>query len=118
MILPTGLAYVAEKEGIEAEREGLHIIAQKADGAMRDALSIFDQIVSFSGSSITYANVIENLNVLDYEYYPQNYRCLSQRLISQLALILFNEILDKGFDGHNFIGGLASHIQESPGLQG
>ena len=104
------LSYVAEKEGIETEREGLHIIAQKADGAMRDALSIFDQIVSFSGDRITYANVIENLNVLDYEYYLKITDAFLAADISS-ALLLFNEILDKGFDGHNFISGLASHIR-------
>lgn len=104
------LNYVAEKEGIETEREGLHIIAQKADGAMRDALSIFDQIVSFSGDRITYSNVIENLNVLDYEYYLKITDAFLAADISS-ALILFNEILDKGFDGHNFISGLASHIR-------
>lgn len=104
------LSYVAEKEGIEAEREGLHIIAQKADGAMRDALSIFDQIVSFSGDKITYANVIENLNVLDYEYYLKITDAFLAADISS-ALLLFNEILEKGFDGHNFISGIASHIR-------
>ncbi len=104
------LSFVAEKEGIETEREGLHIIAQKADGAMRDALSIFDQIVSFSGDRITYSNVIENLNVLDYEYYLKITDAFLAADISS-ALILFNEILDKGFDGHNFISGLASHIR-------
>ncbi|MEE4116592.1 MAG: DNA polymerase III subunit gamma/tau [Marinilabiliaceae bacterium] len=104
------LAFVAGKEGIEAEREGLHIIAQKADGAMRDALSIFDQIVSFSGSNITYSNVIENLNVLDYEYYLKITDAFLRADIST-SLVLFNEILEKGFDGHNFIGGLASHFR-------
>lgn len=104
------LSYVADQEGIETEREGLHIIAQKADGAMRDALSIFDQIVSFSGDKITYANVIENLNVLDYEYYLKITDAFLAADISS-ALLLFNEILDKGFDGHNFISGLASHIR-------
>ncbi len=104
------LSFVADSEKIEAEKEGLHIIAQKADGAMRDALSIFDQVVSFSGSNITYANVIENLNVLDYEYYLKITDAFLRADIS-LSLLIFNEILDKGFDGHNFISGLASHIR-------
>lgn len=104
------LAFVANSEGIKAENEGLHIIAQKADGAMRDALSIFDQIVSFSGSNITYASVIENLNVLDYEYYLKITDDFLRADISS-SLLIFNEILDKGFDGHNFLSGLASHIR-------
>ena len=104
------LAFVAGQEKINAEKEGLHIIAQKADGAMRDALSIFDQIVSFSGSQLTYANVIENLNVLDYEYYLKMTDAFLSSDISS-ALLIFNEILEKGFDGHNFITGLASHIR-------
>lgn len=104
------LMFVAANENIDAEAEALHIIAQKADGAMRDALSIFDQIVSFSGRNITYQNVIENLNVLDYEYYLRITNAfLGQDLSS--ALLIFNEILEKGFDGHNFIAGLSSHFR-------
>lgn len=104
------LSFVASAEGIGVEPEALHIIAQKADGAMRDALSIFDQIVSFSGGEITYAGVIENLNVLDYEYYL---RIADAFLKGDLvtSLLIFNEILEKGFDGHNFISGLSSHYR-------
>ncbi len=105
------LAYVAQKEGIEAEHDALNIIAQKADGAMRDALSYFDQIVSFSGSKITYKSVIENLNVLDYDYYFRLTDAFQKNDYST-ALLIFNEILTKGFDGHNFIVGLAGHFRD------
>ncbi len=105
------LAYVAEKESIEAEHDALNIIAQKADGAMRDALSYFDQIVSFSGSKITYKSVIENLNVLDYDYYFRLTDAFQKNDYST-ALLIFNEILTKGFDGHNFIVGLAGHFRD------
>ncbi len=105
------LEYVASKEGINGEPEALHIIAQKADGAMRDALSIFDQLVSFSGNSITYRDVIENLNVLDYEYY---FKVVDNALQGNYTgtLLLFNEVIDNGFDGHNFITGLNSHLRD------
>jgi len=105
------LMYVAKSEGITAEEEALHIIAQKADGAMRDALSIFDQIVSLTGKSITYHDVIENLNVLDYEYY---FKTVDGALLGDVSsvLMLFNEILERGFDGHNFISGLNSHLRD------
>ena len=105
------LGYVANNEGIVAEEEALHIIGQKADGAMRDALSIFDQIVSLSGKKITYKDVIENLNVLDYEYY---FKTIDGALMGDVSsvLITFNEILDKGFDGHNFVSGLNSHLRD------
>lgn len=104
------LEYVAEKESVTAEEEALHIVAQKADGALRDALSIFDQVVSLCGKSITYRDVIENLNVLDYEYY---FKCVDAALHGDLTsvLISFNEILEKGFDGHNFVAGLNSHLR-------
>ncbi len=104
------LGFVAKSEGIEAEHDALHIIAQKADGAMRDALSMFDQIVSFAGNKLTYKAVIENLNILDYDYY---FRISSAALESDIpsALVIFNEILDNGFDGHNFINGLGSHLR-------
>jgi len=105
------LAYVAEKEGIEAEHDALNIIAQKADGAMRDALSYFDQIVSFSGDKITYKNVIDNLNVLDYDYYFRLTDAFAKNDYSS-TLLIFNEILTKGFDGHNFIVGLAGHFRD------
>ena len=104
------LIYVAKNETIEAEHDALHIIAQKADGAMRDALSMFDQIVSFAGNKLTYKAVIENLNILDYDYY---FRISAAALESNIpeALVIFNEILDNGFDGHNFINGLGSHFR-------
>jgi DNA polymerase III subunit gamma/tau len=105
------LMYVAGNESITAEEEALHIIAQKADGALRDALSIFDQIVSLSGKEISYRDVIENLNVLDYEYY---FKTIDGALLGDVSsvLISFNEILEKGFDGHNFISGLNSHLRD------
>ena len=105
------LMYVAKNEGIDADEEALHIIGQKADGALRDALSIFDQIVSLSGKTITYKDVIENLNVLDYEYY---FKCIDGALMGDVSsvLITFNEILENGFDGHNFISGLNSHLRD------
>jgi len=105
------LMYVANNEGLRAEEEALHIISQKADGALRDALSIFDQIVSLTGKTITYKDVIENLNVLDYEYY---FKTIDGALMGDVSsvLISFNEILEKGFDGHNFISGLNSHLRD------
>jgi DNA polymerase-3 subunit gamma/tau len=104
------LAGIAKKEEITAEADALHIIAQKADGALRDALSIFDQVVSFSGREITYKKVIENLNVLDYEYY---FSCTEAMLKNEIGklLITLNEILQNGFDEHHFINGLAGHIR-------
>lgn len=105
------LKYVAEKEGIKAETEALNVIAQKADGGMRDALSIFDQVVSFTGGNVTYQRVIENLNVLDYEYYFRITDCLLEHKVTD-SLLLLNEILNKGFDGHHFITGLASHLRD------
>ncbi|NUM51516.1 MAG: DNA polymerase III subunit gamma/tau [Flavobacteriales bacterium] len=104
------LAEIAAKEGITAEPDALHIIAQKADGALRDALSIFDQVVSFSGNNISYEKVIENLNVLDYDYY---FGCVNAMLKNDISslLLTFNEILYKGFDGHNFINGLSNHLR-------
>lgn len=105
------LQYVAAKEGITAEPEALNVIAQKADGGMRDALSIFDQVVSFTGGNIQYQSVIENLNVLDYEYYFRLTDCCLENKVRD-ALLLFNEILNKGFDGSHFITGLASHFRD------
>ena len=104
------LAYVAKNEGIDAEQEALHIIAQKADGALRDALSIFDQIISFCGDKLTYQAVILNLNILDYEYYFKVTDALYNSDIPS-ALNAFNEILNNGFDGHNFINGLGMHFR-------
>jgi len=105
------LMYVAKNEGIAAEEEALHVIGQKADGALRDALSIFDQIVSLCGKTVTYKDVIENLNVLDYEYY---FKIVDGSLSGNVSSVLltFNEILEKGFDGHNFISGLNSHLRD------
>lgn len=105
------LAHVASKEGITAEPEALNVIALKADGGMRDALSIFDQVVSFTGGHISYQGVIENLNVLDYEYY---FRLTDHFLAGRVSdsLLLFNEVLNKGFDGSHFINGLASHMRD------
>ncbi len=105
------MAHVATSEGVEIESEALNVIAQKADGAMRDALSIFDQIVSFSGKNISYKNVISNLNVLDYDYY---FRLIDLMLKNDVGgvMMLFNEVLDHGFDGHHFISGLSSHIRD------
>jgi len=105
------LQSVAQQENIEAESEALHIIAQKADGALRDALSIFDRIVSFSGNKITYADVISNLRILDYDYYFRTTDLILQYDQSGLLLI-FDEILDNGFDGHLFINGLAEHFRD------
>ena len=104
------LAFVAESEGIEAEEEALHIIAQKVDGALRDALSTFDQIVSYSGKKITYKDVIENLNILDYDYYFRVVDALLQGDFTSLLLI-FNEILQNGFDGQDFLAGLNDHFR-------
>lgn len=105
------LMYVAAKEGIAAEPEALNVIAMKADGGMRDALSIFDQVVSFTGGHITYKSVIDNLNVLDYEYY---FRLTDSFLANKVSdvLLLFNDILNKGFDGSHFITGLSSHFRD------
>jgi DNA polymerase-3 subunit gamma/tau len=89
----------------------LHIIAQKADGALRDALSIFDRVVSFSGENLTREAVTENLNVLDYTYYFNITDLVIQNDIPQV-LLAYNEILSKGFDGHHFIMGLASHFRD------
>ncbi len=105
------LQYVANKENIQVELEALNVIAQKADGGMRDALSIFDQVASFTGGNITYKGVIENLNVLDYEYYFKLTDCFLENKVSD-AIILFNEILKNGFDGHHFMTGLASHFRD------
>lgn len=104
------LQKIAVKEGIDAESEGLHLIAQKADGALRDALSIFDQIVSFAGRTLTYKSVLENLNVLDYDYY---FRLVDYALQENIAnsLLIYHEIVDHGFDGHQFIIGLSEHYR-------
>ncbi|HMU77742.1 MAG: DNA polymerase III subunit gamma/tau [Bacteroidia bacterium] len=105
------LQQIAKKENIEADPEALHIIAQKAEGALRDALSIFDQMVTFSGNKVTYKDVINNLNVLDYEYY---FRITDQILPGNISSVLltFNELLNEGFDGHHFIAGLSGHFRD------
>ncbi|WP_431137518.1 DNA polymerase III subunit gamma/tau [Psychroserpens mesophilus] len=105
------LKYIAQEQGITAEDDALHIIAQKADGAMRDALSIFDRVVSFSGKNLTRQAVTENLNVLDYETYFTSTDFILENKIPEL-LIQFNETLSKGFDGHHYIAGLASHFRD------
>ncbi len=105
------LNYVASKEEIKVEQEALNVIALKSDGGMRDALSIFDQVVSFTGGNITYQSVIENLNVLDYEYYFRLTDSFLENKVTD-ALLLFNDILNKGFDGNHFITGLSSHFRD------
>lgn len=104
------LAWVADQENIKYEADALHVIAEKADGALRDALSIFDQIVNFCDDNITYDAVIQNLNILDYDYYFKITEQILKNEIHQ-ALLTFDEILDHGFDGHNFINGLGSHLR-------
>ena len=101
---------IAIRENISVEADGLHIIAQKADGGLRDALSMFDQIVSYTNKNLTYKSVIDNLNILDYDYYFRLTQYLTGADVSQ-ALVLFDEILNNGFDGNNFINGLASHLR-------
>ena len=105
------LKYIAENQGIEAEEDALHIIAQKADGAMRDALSIFDRVVSFSGKQLTRQAVTENLNVLDYQTYMEVTDLLLDNNIPEV-LVRFNHLLSLGFDGHHFISGLSSHFRD------
>jgi DNA polymerase-3 subunit gamma/tau len=104
------LSSIAVTENVTTEDDGLHIIGQKADGSLRDALSMFDQIVSFSGGTITYKDVIENLNILDYDYYFKVTNALLNNNVSD-CLLLFDTILNYGFDGHNFINGLAEHFR-------
>jgi len=104
------LKNIAEKEGVTAEEEALHVVAEKADGALRDALSIFDRLVTFCGNNLTYKDAIENLNILDYDYY---FRATDLILEGDMAgsMLLFNDVLDSGFNGHEFINGLASHFR-------
>ncbi|HRN36535.1 MAG TPA: DNA polymerase III subunit gamma/tau, partial [Flavobacteriales bacterium] len=105
------LAGIAAKEGIQAEQQALHVIAQKADGGLRDALSIFDQLVSYGGDRLTYADVLKNLNVLDQEHYFT----VTDHLLNgdaAGALVVFNEILFQGFDAHLFVAGLAHHFRD------
>lgn len=105
------LQHVAQSENVQAEPEALNIIAQKADGGMRDALSIFDQTVSFTGGNVTYKSVVENLNVLDYEYYFQ----LTDAILSGSvvhALLVLNDILNRGFEGQYIVSGISSHFRD------
>jgi DNA polymerase-3 subunit gamma/tau len=105
------LAGIAQKEGIEADPQALHVIAQKADGGLRDALSIFDQLVSFSGNRLTYQDVVKNLNVLDHEHY---FRITDSVIRGDIPALLveYNTILQQGFDGHLFVAGLARHFRD------
>ncbi len=104
------LKHIAEQEDIKADEKALHVIAQKADGALRDALSIFDQIVSFSSNNVSYEAVLENLNVLDYDYY---FSIVDNAIEGNIPgnLLVYNDILSKGFDGSQFILGLSSHLR-------
>jgi DNA polymerase-3 subunit gamma/tau len=106
------LKYIAEKEQVDYEEEALRLIATKADGALRDALSIFDLIVTYSaGKKVTYHETIDNLHILDYDYYFKVLDALIEENLSKVLLI-FDEILKKGFDGHNFIVGLCEHFRD------
>lgn len=104
------LSYVAGKEGVTAEEEALHVIAQKADGAMRDALSFFDQLVSFAGNNLTYATVTDHLNILDHTYY---FKIMDQVIHQDTTgiLLTFNEIIERGFDGQHFLIGFGEHLR-------
>ena len=104
------LAYVAKSENISYDEEALHIIAQKADGGLRDALSMFDQLVNSTSHDLTYKNVIENLNVLDFEFYFRITEALLTGNVSE-ALLTLNEVIENGFDGQHFLTGLASHLR-------
>lgn len=104
------LAYIAKTEGITADTEALRVIAQKADGGLRDACSMFDQMVSFGGTTLTYKTVIDNLHILDYDYYFKVADAINTQDTST-ALLTFNEIINNGFDGHQFIAGLGEHIR-------
>lgn len=104
------LAYIAKNENVTADNDALHVIAQKADGALRDACSIFDQVVSFAGNNLDYKSVIDNLNILDYDYF---FRVTDHILKSEIpqTLLVYNEILNNGFDGHNFVSSMADHFR-------
>ncbi len=105
------LKQIAQKESVDCEEDALHMIALKSDGAMRDALSIFDQVVSFSGKKVTYQEVVNNLNILDYDYFFRLTGLLLSNDVSS-ALLLYNEILSRGFDSRNFMNGYASHLRD------
>jgi DNA polymerase-3 subunit gamma/tau len=104
------LGEIAKKEGINAEIDALRLIAQKADGGLRDALSMFDLIVTFSGKEVSYKKTIENLHILDYDYYFKITDAFLSENLSQ-ALLIFDEIIRNGFDGHNFVVGLTEHFR-------
>ena len=104
------LSIIAKKEKVKAENEALHVIAEKADGALRDALSCFDLMVNFCNGEITYQEVVKNLNILDHDYYFRFTEFFIKNLIHD-SLLLYNEISSKGFDGRLFLGGLASHFR-------
>ena len=104
------LAYMANSEHVSFEPEALHIIAQKADGGLRDACSIFDQMVAFTGNHLTYKQVVENLHVLDYDYYFKITDAFMRQALPEIMLT-FDDILRKGFDAHNFIIGLGEHLR-------
>ncbi|MDP4959509.1 MAG: DNA polymerase III subunit gamma/tau [Schleiferiaceae bacterium] len=105
------LAFVAEKEGVNAEPEALHMIAEKADGALRDALSLFDRMVSFSGNALTYEQVVNVLDILDYNYFFRTVNLANEVNYPDL-LLLYNEVLEKGFNGHEFVVGMAKHFRD------
>lgn len=105
------LHIICKEEGIEAEEQGLFVIAQKGEGSMRDSLSLFDRLVSFTGKTLTYKEVTENLSILDYEYYFKLTDYLRNGN-SRDALLLFNDVLDKGFDGHHFLNGISDHLRD------
>ncbi|UOQ97322.1 DNA polymerase III subunit gamma/tau [Hymenobacter sp. 5317J-9] len=104
------LRYVATQEGVSAEDDALHLLAQKADGGLRDALSMFDQMVTFGGNNLTYKEVVQNLHILDYDYY---FRLVDSLLTENLsaALLLLDEVMQNGFDLHNFVVGTAEHLR-------
>lgn len=104
------LAYMAKEEHVSFEPEALQVIAQKADGGLRDACSIFDQMVAFTGNHLTYKQVVENLNVLDYDYYFKITEAFVENNLP-LIMITFDDILKKGFDAHNFLIGLGEHLR-------
>jgi len=108
--ISTHLAFMAKNENVSFEPEALHVIAQKADGALRDACSIFDQMVAFTGNHLTYKQVVENLHVLDYDYYFKITDAFLNQGLPEIMLT-FDEILKQGFDGHNFIIGLGEHLR-------
>ena len=105
------LAKIAKEEEVTVEEDALHLIAQKSDGSLRDSLSLFDRLISFSDKNLTYSSVVEHLNILDYEYYFKITDCLLENDINQL-LNIYNEILENGFDGNHFINGLAEHLRD------